>query len=297
VAQITAAIVSYNTCDLLRECLASLPRELDVWVVDNGSADGSVEMVHSEFPHVQLIASDRNLGFGGAVNVVAAQTSSPWLLIANADVRLQAGAVDALLAASQADPAAGAVAPRLVLPDGRTQHSVFAFPSVPFAVLLALRLAGDRLCVPGRWDERRARRVPWAIGAVLLVRRAAFDAAGGFDERQWMYAEDLDLGWRMRRRGWPTRYEPRAVARHESAASTAAAWGDARLERWQRASYAWVLRRRGAFAMRAIAAINVADAMVRREWAWAAVHARAGLLVRRSTLLAPDGPASGRLHA
>ena len=289
-AQITVAIVSWNTRELLRECLASMPASVDVWVVDNGSSDGSADMVRAEFPGARLVASTRNLGFGGAVNHVAGSTSTPWLVVANADVRLGDGALDALLAAASRDPAAGAVAPRLVLPDGSTQHSVFAFPTVPFSLLFALGLAGDRLCVPGRWDWRRARRVPWAIGALLLVRREAWDAAGGFDERQWMYAEDLELGWRLRSAGWATRYEPSAVVHHESAASTGAAWGWMRTERWQRATYAWVLRRRGFLALRTVALLNVLGAVVRREWGWARLHARTGLLARRSALLAPDGP-------
>jgi GT2 family glycosyltransferase len=276
-AQITVAIVSWNTRELLARCLASVPAGLDVWVVDNGSTDGSADMVRTDHPNVRLVESERNLGFGGAVNLVARSTSTPLLLIANADVALEPGALDALRAALDADPGAGAVAPRLVLPDGSTQHSVFAFPSVPFALLFALGLAGDRLCVPGRWNPDRARRVPWAIGALLLVRRAAWDAAGGFDERQWMYAEDLDLGWRLRRAGWATRYEPRARVLHESAASTGQAWGDDRRERWQHATYAWIARRRGPARMRAVALVNVLGALARRERAWAALHARTGL--------------------
>ena len=261
-----------------------------MWVVDNGSTDGSVAMVRSEFPNTRLVASERNLGFGGAVNLVAGRTSGRWILVANADVALDPGALEAMLGAAWSDPAAGAVAPRLVLADGSTQHSVFAFPSVRFAVLFALGLAGDRHCVPGRWDPSRARRVPWAIAACLLVRREAWDAAGGFDERQWMYAEDLDLGWRLRRAGWATRYEPRAVVRHASAASTGLRWGDERRTRWQRATYAWVLRRRGVVSLRLIALVNVLGAAVRREWGWAALHARTGLRPSRRSLRGPDGP-------
>ena len=291
-AQITVAIVSWNTRDLLRDCLAPLPASVDVWVVDNGSTDGSGEMVRAHFPGVRLVESERNLGFGGAVNLVARATSTPWLVVANADVRVTEGALDALVSAAERDPGAGAVAPRLVLPDGSTQHSVFAFPTVPFTVLFVLGLAGDRLCVPGRWNWRRARRVPWAIGAFLLVRRDAWNAAGGFDERQWMYAEDLELGWRLRQAGWATRFEPRAVVHHVSAASTTTAWGWMRTARWQRATYAWVLRRRGWLALRTVALLNVAGALVRRETGWAKLHARSGLLVRSATLRAPDGPDS-----
>jgi GT2 family glycosyltransferase len=250
---------------------------------------------------VHLIASERNLGFGAAVNLVAARTRSPWLLVANADVALEAGALDALLAAGEADPRAGALAPRLVLPDGTTQHSVFAFPTVPLAATFNLGLGGlvpglgDRLALIGHWDADRPRRVPWAVGALLLVRRTAWDAAGGFDERQWMYAEDLDLGWRLREAGWATRYVPSARVLHESAAATSQAWGDERTARWQRMSYEWMLLRRGRVRTWAVALINVLGAGARYfaltplarlapgrwEWRrstwrrWAALHARA----------------------
>ena len=249
-----------------------------MWVVDNGSQDGSVEMVRTRHPDVRLVASERNLGFGGAVNLVAGRTASEYLVAANSDVEVVGDALDHLVAALERDRGAGAAAPRLLLPDGRVQHSVFAFPTVASTLLYALGLFGDRLCSPGRWDERRARRVPWAVGAFLLLRRSAFEAAGGFDPRQWMYAEDLDLGWRLREAGWATRYEPRAVVRHVNAASTSARWGDARVERWQRASYAWILRRLGPASLRTVALLHVLHALARREWRWALLHAKTGLL-------------------
>jgi GT2 family glycosyltransferase len=89
------------------------------------------------------------------------------------------------------------------------------------------------------------------------VRRAAWEQAGGFDPEQWLYAEDVDLGWRLGRAGWATRYVPEARVRHEESAAAAAAWGDARTERWMAASYDWMLRRRGPLRTRLVAAINV----------------------------------------
>jgi N-acetylglucosaminyl-diphospho-decaprenol L-rhamnosyltransferase len=156
------------------------------------------------------------------------------------------------------------LAPRLVLPDGCTQHSVFAFPTVPFTFLfnaglfhLSRRLS-DRLAIAGKWDSTRARRVPWAVAAFLLVRRQAWNDVHGFDPGQWMYAEDLDLGWRMREAGWATRYEPRAVVDHHSAASTTQMWGPDPRPRWQRATYGWMMRRFGPARTRAIALMNLA---------------------------------------
>jgi len=275
-AQVTAAVVSWNTCELLDRCLGSLRPEaeagrLDVWVMDNASTDGSAELVRERHPWARLVASEENLGFGAGVNRVAERTRGDWLLVANADIALRPGALDTLLEAGRRDPGAGAIAPRLVLPDGSTQHSVFAFPTLAFAFVLnsgAFHLSrglGDRMALLDRWDDTRARRVPWAVGACLLVRREAWDEAGGFDERQWMYAEDLDLGWRLRERGWATRYEPSALVDHESAAATTQAFGGQEeiMRRWQRSTYGWIARRRGPLRARLVAAMNFAGCGVR----------------------------------
>ena len=276
--EVSVAIVSWNTRDLLRRCLESFATEVDadrceVWVVDNASSDGSAEMVRDEFPWVRLEASRENLGFGPAVNLVARRTRSPWIGVANADIALQPGAVDALLDAAQEDPGAGAVAPRLILPDGSTQHSVFTFPTIRSTLVVAsgvgrlVKRLGERNLLLGMFDADHARRVPWAIAAFLLVRREAWDAIGGFDEHQWMYAEDLDIGWRLHKAGWATRYEPGARVEHESSASTEQAWGDSgKTERWQRSTYAWMLRRMGAPRTRAVAAIQIAGRLARLLW-------------------------------
>jgi N-acetylglucosaminyl-diphospho-decaprenol L-rhamnosyltransferase len=273
-APVTVAIVSWNTRDLLDRCLRSLQRYsdgglADVWVVDNASSDGSPDLVRERFPWVRLVACEENLGFGPAVNRVARETKSEWIAPANADIALRDGALEALFDAGRRDPRAGAVAPRLVLPDGSTQHSVFAFPTIAYSALLAvgaylfLPVFGDRRPTPGHWDAERARRVPWAVAAFLLVRRAAWDDVGGFDERQWMYAEDLDLGWRLRQAGWATRYEPRAEVEHESGAATTQRWGPEVAPHWQRATYGFLARRRGAGYARAVAALNLAGALLR----------------------------------
>ena len=280
---VTLAVVSWNTRDLLARCLDSVASEvargrIETWVVDNASSDGSAELVRDGYPGARLLALSENRGFGSAVNLVAEQTTSPWLAIANADVALRPGALDSLLAAGAADPRAGAVAPRLVQPDGTTQHSVFGFPTLPYTALLALGLyrlstdLADRLAVPGHWDAGRSRRVPWAVAAFLLVRREAWRQAGGFDPQQFMYAEDLDLGWRLRRAGWVTRYEPRAVVDHHGAAATSQAWGEDPAPRFWRSTYGWMERRRGLARTWAAAGLNAGGAAGR--WPVAAALAR-----------------------
>jgi GT2 family glycosyltransferase len=281
----------------------------EVWVVDNGSGDCSREMVRESFPWVTLVEADTNLGFGAAVNLVAARTESEWIAPSNADVELEPDALRRLLETGESDARTGAVAPQLVLPDGSTQHSVFPFPSVALALLTHAGLdrlsprTAERLCLTGRWDPTRPRAVPWAIGAFLIVRRAAFDRVGGFDPRQWMYAEDLDLGWRLHEGGWFTRYEPRAVVRHAESAAIAQAFGAEKTARWMAATYQWVTRRRGIVHAWAIASISMAGMAARaacfsvlsrispRRWSgsrdratfWVRVH-RQGLRSRRRLL-------------
>jgi GT2 family glycosyltransferase len=271
---VAIAVVSWNTRALLRACLQSLAPEVmagraEVWVVDNASSDDSAALVRAEFPWAEVIAAGANLGFGAAVNLVAARTGTPWIAAANADVELAAGALQALLEAGARDPTAGILAPRLVLADGSTQHSVHPFPTLTFTLAFNLGLArawpqlGDRMTLEGHWNPERGRRVDWAIGAFLLVRRAAWDAIGGFDEHHWMYAEDLDLGWRAAGAGWPTRYEPAAVVRHHGAAAASQLWGEERDMQWQRSTYAWMLRRRGGLRTRTFALLNTAGAGAR----------------------------------
>jgi N-acetylglucosaminyl-diphospho-decaprenol L-rhamnosyltransferase len=305
---IVVAVVSWNTRDLLARCLASLAAEVDdgaaeVWVVDNGSTDGSPALVREHFPWARLLEPGSNLGFGPAVNEVARRTRSEWIVPANADIELTRGALARLAAAGARYSRAAVVAPRLELPDGSTQHSAYAFPTLPFTVLFNLGVQrlwpalGDRMCLEGFWDSSRSRTVDWAVGAFLLVRREAFDAVGGFDASQWMFAEDLDLGWRLSQAGWQTRHEPGATVIHHESAATGAAWGEERTARWLTSTYAWMLRRRGATRTRIVALVNVVGAVGRAvgfaplariapaRWgrlpgffgSWARLHWRAGL--------------------
>ena len=271
-AEVAIAVVSWNTRELLARCLESVRPEVErgratVHVVDNASGDGSAEMVRERFDWAELIACEENLGFGRAVNLAAERSESAWIAPANADVALTPGALDRLLAA--ADPSTAALAPRLVLPSGETQHSVYAFPSLGFLFLFnfaAYRIVpglGDRLCLEGYWDPARPRTVDWAIGAFLLVRRDAWERVGGFDPEQWMYAEDLDLGWRLARAGYRTRYVPEAVVEHESAAATRQAWGADAAPRWLESTYEWMRRRAGRPYARAAALLNLLGAAFR----------------------------------
>ena len=163
------------------------------------------------------------------------------------------GALEALVAAGDADPRSAILGPRLVLPDGSTQLSRQRFPTVSDALLSGALISprgqrvGRRLGLPGYWDPSRPAVVHWLAGAFLLVRRSAWDQIGGFAADQWMYAEDLDLCWRATRHGWRVRYEPAAVVHHAHSVAAAQAFGDeeARTVRMLAATNTWQVRRRG----------------------------------------------------
>jgi GT2 family glycosyltransferase len=292
-APVAIAVVSWNTRELLDACLTSLRADHDagraeVWVVDNASDDGSAAMVADRHPWARLEALDANVGYGPAVNRVAAQTSTPFVAAANSDLRVAPDAVARIVSGAERSPGAGAFVPRLVLADGSTQHTVHPFPTVATGLLLstglvALRPIGRRLPMEGAWDPDVERDVDWAHGAFMVVRREAWDAVGGFDERQWLYAEDLDLCWRLARVGWRTRYLPDARIDHAVSAATASRWDAAeRAVRTQRSAYAWMLARRGRARTRAVALAHLAGPAVRaRLYALAARAAPGRYAARR----------------
>jgi GT2 family glycosyltransferase len=273
---VSAVVVSWNTCDLLRRCLESLESELEgrpheLIVVDNDSSDGSSDMVRREFPQVTLLALKENVGYGRAANRAARDARGRFLLIANADVAARAGAIEQLLAAAARHHASGAFAPRLLLPSGATQHSVFPFPSVGTALALNLGLqrpltwASGHSVILGAGNPDVSLSVPWALGACLLIRREAWVSVEGFDEELWMYAEDLDLAWRLCKAGWGTYYVPDASFDHVASAATRQLWGEERFARGVLSGYAWIRRRLGRARARVIAAIYVGGSSLR--WA------------------------------
>lgn len=302
-APVHVVVVSYRTPQLLDRCLASLRPEVDagratVAVVDNAPGDGSAEIVRDRHGWATLIDPGANLGFGPAVNLGARGSDAAWIAPANADIAFEPGALEALLRAGERDPGAGILAPRLVMPDGATQHSVHPFPSVRFtaafnagAVDRSPRLRRQHV-LEGAWDADRGRRVPWAHGALLLVRAEAWRAIGGFDEAMWMYAEDLDVCWRANRAGWATRYVPDAHVRHEVSAATAAAWGDARQRRAMASTYRWLARRRSPVAAATVAGLNVAGSLAR-----VALGAAPGRGFHRTWLATNAGAARDALRA
>jgi len=223
-------IVSYRCRDLLRACLDSLRAyppscPMNVVVVDNASGDGTVEMIRSDYPEVELVASHSNLGFAAATNLGARSGDAPLLLALNPDTAVTAGALDSVLATMESRPEAAVVGARLLREDGSLDHaSKRSFPT-PLSALGHFTGLGRRSGAKGRLaaytaPDVESGPVDAVNGAFMLMRRAAFEQVGGFDEGYWMYMEDLDLSYRLAQAGWITWYEPAATVVHVKGGTT-----------------------------------------------------------------------------
>jgi len=222
--RVTAIVVAWRTRDLVDQCLRSLAASapsVPAIVVDNGSADGTAEMVRRDWPGVRLIANEVNVGYTRANNQGMELASTEHLLLLNADSMMTPGCLEALLHRMDADPRAGIVAPRLEYGNGRWQRwTAGAAPSVLssaayflfFERLLPRRL-GQRSVYLQR-DVRQAFQPDWVCAAGVLVRRSAMADIGGFDERIFAYMDDVDLCRRARQAGWNVWYEPAAQGVH-----------------------------------------------------------------------------------
>lgn len=216
-------IVNWNTRDLLRACLHSLPLTdpaSEIIVVDSASADGSADMVRVEFPTVSLIASPDNLGYSRGNNVGLARARGEFVFILNPDTQVAPHALPDLLAALHADPQVAVVGPLLRYPDGSVQASRRRFPTLLTLFLestwwqgLAPRAVLDHFYARDLPPDQPA-EVDWLVGAALLVRRAAYDQVGGFDEGFFMYSEELDWCRRLKQAGWRVRHVPTAEVMH-----------------------------------------------------------------------------------
>jgi GT2 family glycosyltransferase len=223
------AIINHNTCAQLQACLTTVQHEStsDVVVVDNISTDGSVNMVRSKFPWVTLYANSTNPGYGAAANHAIAACRAQYVLLLNSDTRLIPGTLEALTAYLDQHPRAAIVGPRLQNLDGSLQPSCYSFPT-PFHVFLEettlIRLIrvvpGLRNIFQRTWAHHESRVVDWVLGAAIAVRRAAFNTVGGFDESFFLYAEEVDLAYRLRAAGWETHFTPVATVVHIGGVST-----------------------------------------------------------------------------
>jgi GT2 family glycosyltransferase len=236
--EVTAILVNYNAGGELALALQSIRDDCadiawEAVVVDNASTDGSAAVVET-IPQATLVRNVANVGFGRAVNQAVALAKSPLLLLINPDCRVIPGAVSTLRGVLAVEPSCAVVGPRILDPDGAVQGSARGDPDMLtglFGRTGALRGALPFLPVARRnvvaADAVRTGAssivVDWLSGACMLVRRDAFLATGGFDERFFLYWEDADLCRRLRNRGFHVRYVPGATAVHKVGQSSQSA--------------------------------------------------------------------------
>jgi GT2 family glycosyltransferase len=260
---VSVIVVNWNTLGLLRDCLRSIEAQksnlsCDVIVVDNGSTDGSADMVEAEFPNVHLIRNQVNRGYAPGNNQGLAVAGGRYALLLNSDTVLLDSAIEKSVAFAESHPEAAVVGCRTIYPDGRLQHNCLLFPSLLNLALsltyLARLFPRNRFFGRARltwWDYESPREVDAVAGCFMLVRRCAIDEVGPMSESFFMYCEEFEWCWRFRRAGWRVVYTPDAVIVHLVAASSAQCASEMRV--LQRRSVLMLLEQRSGKPARFIA--------------------------------------------
>lgn len=231
---VSIVIVSFDAREHLERCLDAVAgRGHEVVVVDNASGDGSPALVRERFPAVRLVELQENIGFGAANNVGMEAAGGDLYLLLNSDAWPVGDAIERLARFAAARPGAGIVGPRLQNPDGSLQRSVRGWPTTwrLATEYLFLRRLGPRTRALNAFygagfDHETVSEVEVVKGAVMLVRRQACEAVGGFDPEFFMYGEEMDLCFRVRRAGWEVVFDPEAEFVHIGGVSTGARWGE-----------------------------------------------------------------------
>jgi GT2 family glycosyltransferase len=214
-------IVTWNTKDLLQQCLASIYKTIhdmtfEIIVIDNASEDDTVVMLREKFPHITLIRNSRNLGFGAANNQGLRIMRGRYAVLLNSDTVLTIHAVEELFTFMETHPEAAIACGQLLNDDGSKQNSMASFPS-----LLTLMTNTPLLeyLLPKRYPSKRYHyknplEVDSGIGACLLVRKKAIDEVGMFDERYFFFFEETDWAYQMKKAGWKIFHIPTAFIYH-----------------------------------------------------------------------------------
>jgi GT2 family glycosyltransferase len=234
---ISFILVNWNTKELILEALRSIVDTgggytYEIFLVDNGSKDGSPTAVRKNFPQVKLIVNDTNQGFARAVNQALNRTEGRYIVLLNSDARLRKGAVQALMVFMEDNPDVGIAGGQLINADGSLQNSIAPIPS------LATELLNRRLlrALFPRYYPGKEREYPFPIdvdslvGACIIVRREAIDDVGTLDEGYFFFMEETDWCVRMREKGWRVSFVPNARILHLQGASAAMAKAEAKIE-------------------------------------------------------------------
>ncbi len=231
--QVAIVIVSYNTRELLLQCLASITQnqqglDLELVVVDNASQDESLEAVRRDYPQALAIANANNRGFGAACNQGVTATRAPFILLLNSDARLTEKTLPVLYSLLRSQPGCGAAGCQVVNGLGQEVFNTRYFLT---PLNQAFELLNVNQFLPSRYTCRTEFPRPdsqaldcsmdWIDGACLMLRRQALDEIGLFDEQFFMYSEDEDLCHRLKGRGWSICFSAAATVIHHGGASSA----------------------------------------------------------------------------
>jgi len=229
--ELSIVLVCWNNKDYLGPCLESLYQsnldsKFDVIAVDNGSTDGSQEMLREKYPQVKIIQNDHNVGLGKASNQGIEATTGEFILLLNNDTIVNKTALDAMVELMRKQPDAGAVGCKLLNGDGSFQSGYGGFSTLWEEFLIAVQV-GERIWpgYPLQGNSPSVRTVGWMSSACLLVRRKTLDQVGLLDENYFIYGDETDLQYRMKKAGWKAYYIPDATIIH---------FGGRSMNRWKR---------------------------------------------------------------
>jgi GT2 family glycosyltransferase len=216
--KLSIIIVNFNTKEFLKKCLESIYQYIDIStyeiiVVDNGSIDGSAKMVKEEFPKVKLIENSKNLGFAKAVNQGIRKAKGEYIFLLNPDTEIKRGTLKKLIEFAGKNPDAGVIGAKLLNPNSSIQSSVYHFPTIWRAIKefwFGQRGAYEKYAPAGMEPVE----VDAVTGAAMLIPRKTIEKIGLFDERYFMYFEDLDYCRRVKKAGLKVYYLPEARIIH-----------------------------------------------------------------------------------
>ena len=246
-------IVNWNTKDLVCQCIDSLAQavkkmDTEIFVVDNGSTDGSVAAVRKKFPGVKLIENRVNLGFARGNNQALSASKVRYFLLLNPDTQVKDEAIERMLSFMDTHPEAGVVGAQLLNADGSKQNSIANFPS------LATELLNKRLLrwlFPKKFPGKEADytgpvEVDSVIGACMMGRREVVEQVGLLDEAYFLFLEETDWCYRIKKAGWKIYHIPQVEILHFQGKSAEAEKGKARIE-YYRSRYHYFRKNRGGF--------------------------------------------------
>lgn len=222
-------IVNFNTKELLKNCLSSVFSQVglkfEVWVVDNGSEDGSVQMVEAEFPKVRLIRNKENLGFAKANNLALRKAEGNFLFLLNSDTILEDFALAKNLDFLKRNSQVGALGIKILNSDGSPQPSVGKFYSL---INVFLMLFGGGKLGLGRSSPSKISEVDWVSGAAIILRKEVLEKVGFLDENFFMYMEEVEWCYRIKKAGFKIVFYPEVKIVHYtrgSGSKSEAIWG------------------------------------------------------------------------